>query len=112
MSSEGQSSAKMYLRSVFNRKMTLIYFHRCRSICNNTNSVLSKPSTFHFQNMNTSGFRACVKELYETRYDPVSVGYAVLTGQYVSPNKCFEQKTWEVTYNENIGFRSHETSLM
>ena len=35
---------------------------------------------FFFQNMNTSGFRACVKELYGTRYDPLSVGYAVLTG--------------------------------
>ena len=34
-----------------------------------------------FQNMNASGFRACVKELYETRYDPVSVSYAVLSGQ-------------------------------
>ena len=33
------------------------------------------------QNMNESGFRVCVKELYETRYDPVSVAYAVLTGQ-------------------------------
>ena len=42
--------------------------------------MLSKPS-ISFQNMNISGFRACVKELYETRYDPVSVGYAVLTGQ-------------------------------
>ena len=37
-------------------------------------------SSFFFQNMNTSGFRACVKELYGTRYDPLSVGYAVLTG--------------------------------
>ena len=35
---------------------------------------------FVVQNMNTSGFRACVKEFYETRYDPVSVSYAVLTG--------------------------------
>ncbi|KAL9962235.1 hypothetical protein ACROYT_G031317 [Oculina patagonica] len=31
------------------------------------------------ENMNASGFRVCVKELYETRYDPVSVSYAVLT---------------------------------
>ena len=36
--------------------------------------------TLHLQNMNTSGFRVCVKELYETRYDPVSVSYVVLTG--------------------------------
>jgi len=34
----------------------------------------------YLQNMNTSGFRTCVKELYETRYDPVSVSYAVITG--------------------------------
>ena len=34
----------------------------------------------YLQNMNTSGFRACVKELYGTRYDPLSVSYAVLTG--------------------------------
>ena len=33
--------------------------------------------------MNASGFRACVKELYETRYDPLSVSYAVLTGQLI-----------------------------
>ncbi|XP_078383861.1 uncharacterized protein LOC144666332 [Oculina patagonica] len=34
--------------------------------------------TSWIENMNTSGFRVCVKELYETRYDPVSVSYAVL----------------------------------
>ncbi|PFX13555.1 Aggrecan core protein [Stylophora pistillata] len=31
------------------------------------------------ENMNVSGFRVCIKELHETRYDPVSVSYAVLT---------------------------------
>ena len=35
------------------------------------------------QNVNASGFRVCVKELYAIRYDPVSVNYAVLTGQCV-----------------------------
>ena len=30
--------------------------------------------------MNASGFRVCVKELYEARYDPLSVNFAVLTG--------------------------------
>lgn len=35
----------------------------------------------YFQNMNSTGFRACLKELYETRYEPVSLSYAVLTGQ-------------------------------
>jgi len=35
---------------------------------------------FARQDMNATGFRTCVKELYETRYDPVSVSYAVFTG--------------------------------
>ncbi|XP_078381933.1 uncharacterized protein LOC144664642 isoform X1 [Oculina patagonica] len=35
--------------------------------------------TTWIENMNASGFRVCIKELYETRYDPVSVSYAVLT---------------------------------
>ena len=45
-------------------------------------SSISNYSMFvsYLQNMNTSGFRACVKELYETTYDPVSVTYAVVTG--------------------------------
>ena len=34
-----------------------------------------------FQNMNVSGFRVCVKELFGTRHDPLSVSYAVLTGK-------------------------------
>ena len=34
----------------------------------------------YLQNMNASGFRTCVKELYETRYDPVSISYTVVTG--------------------------------
>ena len=46
-------------------------------------TISTVPTTlnvYFFQNMNTSGFRACVKELYGTRYDPLSVSYAVLTG--------------------------------
>lgn len=35
---------------------------------------------FARQNMNATEFRTCIKELYETRYGPVSVSYAVFTG--------------------------------
>jgi len=35
--------------------------------------------TTWIEDMNATGFRTCVKELYETRYDPVSVSYAVFT---------------------------------
>ena len=33
-----------------------------------------------FQYINQTGFRACLKELYETKYDPLSVSYTVLSG--------------------------------
>ena len=33
------------------------------------------------QYINKTGFRACVKELYEAKYDPVSVTYTVLSGE-------------------------------
>ena len=44
------------------------------------------------QNVNATGFRVCLKELYETRYDPVSVNYAVLSGQLI--RKIPHLKTW------------------
>ena len=57
------------------------------------------------QNMNTSGFRACVKELYGTRYDPLSVSYAVLTGLLITTNclhllsmstACFDKRAYQI----------------
>ena len=33
-----------------------------------------------FQYINTTGARVCVKELYEAKYDPLSVSYTVLSG--------------------------------
>lgn len=48
-------------------------------VCETTTLISSaNPS---LQNMDATGFRVCLKELYETRYDPVSVGYVVLGGQ-------------------------------
>ena len=45
------------------------------------------------QNMNAAGFRVCVKELYGTRYDPVSVSYAVLAGQLMRDEKVLDFMT-------------------
>ncbi|RMX58432.1 hypothetical protein pdam_00019701 [Pocillopora damicornis] len=45
----------------------------------NTNPPLDENNNAYCQNMNSTGFRACLKELYETRYEPVSLSYAVLT---------------------------------
>ena len=36
---------------------------------------------FCFQYINQTGFRVCLKELYETKYDPLSVTYTVLSGK-------------------------------
>ena len=34
-----------------------------------------------FQYINTTGARVCLKELYESKYDPLSVPYTVLSGK-------------------------------
>ena len=36
---------------------------------------------FFFQYINTTGARVCLKELYESKYDPLSVSYTVLSGK-------------------------------
>ena len=58
----------------------LISWMKFQSFMTTILPVLTYVECFFFQNMNTSGFRACVKELYANRYDPLSVSYAVLTG--------------------------------
>ena len=85
-------SLTLYSVFFFFHKLTLILSHLFPCITSRTRkfkttfnlaqesaSVLIV-SSLCFQNMNTSGFRACVKELYATRYDPLSVSYVVLTG--------------------------------
>ena len=34
-----------------------------------------------FQFINTTGARVCLKELYASKYDPLSVSYTVLSGK-------------------------------
>ena len=39
---------------------------------------------FSFQQyINKTGFRVCFKELYETKYDPLSIIYTVMSGKYL-----------------------------
>lgn len=57
----------------------------------------------YFQNMNSTGFRACLKELYETRYEPVSLGYAVLTGQLDS-NYFLNNEVLEMVHGPYLKF--------
>ena len=58
-------------------------------------------SIFYLQNMNATGFRACLKELYETRYDPVSVSYVVLAGE-LARNVAFLMQQNLMSYLEAV----------
>ena len=35
------------------------------------------------QYINKTGFRVCFKELYETKYDPLTIIYTVMSGKYL-----------------------------
>ena len=41
---------------------------------------------FTLQYINTTGARVCLKELYESKYDPLSVSYTVLSGKNQIPD--------------------------
>ena len=38
-------------------------------------------TAFYVQYINRTGFRVCVKELYEAKYDPLYISYTVLSGK-------------------------------
>ena len=46
------------------------------------------------QYINKTGFRACVKELYEAKYDPLSVTYTVLSGKSSTATKLINFSTY------------------
>ena len=49
--------------------------------------------------MNVSGFRVCVQELFGTRYDLLSVSYAVLTGKQIFNNYWMRLSTiWRIMH--------------
>ena len=45
---------------------------------------LLKPYLFFIEFITCSGFRICVKELFIQRFDPLTVSYAVLTGEGIN----------------------------
>ena len=47
------------------------------------------------QYINKTGFRACVKELYEAKYDPLSVTYTVLSGKSSTATKLINFSTYK-----------------
>ena len=43
----------------------------------------------HVQYISRKGFRVCVKELYEAKYDPLFISYIVLSGKNFTTKKDF-----------------------
>ena len=52
------------------------------------------------QYLNKTGFRACVKELYEAKYDPLSVTYTVLSGKSSTATKLINLSTYKSLNNK------------
>ena len=49
------------------------------------------------QYINKTGFRDCLKELYEAKYDPVSVTYSVLSGKSSTATKPINFNTYQLS---------------
>ena len=62
-----------------------------RRLCELLNELINIP---FLQYINKTGFRACVKELYEAKYDPLSVTYTVLSGKSSTATKLTKFSTY------------------
>ena len=58
------------------------------------------------QYINKTGFRACVKELYEAKYDPLSVTYTVLSGKSSTATKLINFSTYNSLNNKKRGIQA------
>ena len=65
-----------------------------RLLCELLNELINIP---FLQYINKTGFRACVKELYEAKYDPVSVTYTVLSGKTSTATKVINFSTYQLS---------------
>ena len=52
------------------------------------------------QYINKTGFRVCLKELYQAKYDPVSVTYTVLSGKSSTATKLINFSTYKSLNNK------------
>ena len=61
--------------------------------------------SFFLQYINNTGFRVCCKELYEAKYDPLSISYMVLSGGFfvgICNLECFLFKNNASELNTHI----------
>ena len=65
----------------------LLIFFFIGGVCWQVFEAITKRLFFIPQYINTTGGRVCLKELYESKYDPLSIQYMVLSGEEVSSGK-------------------------
>ena len=73
-----------------------------RRLCELLNDLINIP---FLQYINKTGFRACVKELYEAKYDPLSVTYTVLSGKSSTAAKLTNFSTYN-SLNKKRGIQA------
>ena len=73
-----------------------------RRLCELLNELINIP---FLQYINKTGFRACVKELYEAKYDPLSVTYTVLSGKSSTATKLINFSTYN-SLNKKKGIQA------
>ena len=65
----------------------LIFFFCIGGVCWQLFEAITTRLFFIPQYINSTGARVCLKELYEFKYDPLSIQYMVLSGEEVSSGK-------------------------
>ena len=63
------------------------------------------------QYINKTGFRACVKELYEAKYDTLSVTYTVLSGKSSTATKLINFSTYKSLNKKKNEYKQHTKGM-
>ena len=81
---------------------SMVFFFNYRRLCELLNELINIP---FLQYVNKTGFRACVKELYQAKYDPLSVTYTVLSGKSSTATKLINFSTYN-SLNKKKGIQA------
>ena len=70
----------------------LLIFFSIGGVCSQVFEAIATRLFFIPQYINTTGARVCLKELHESKYDPLSIQYLVLSGEKVLSEKTYGNK--------------------
>ena len=71
---------------------TLLIFFSIGGVCWQVFEAITTRLFCIPQYINTTGARVCLKELHESKYDPLSIQYMVLSGEKVLSGKTYGNK--------------------